>query len=275
MYPNRYDQSPQIGFTGSEMGGLPTTLDQINPSYYYQISEFIRQRGGRLASFTGLCLYDTLRVDPGVLPSRDFNFYQNAVGQQQGLFVAGTQYTKQEIDVSPWIVGGGTLARGYEALVWSMGVQFHVIGSADDTVQTTGNAIDLPLLIGTLNTKLITDGVSMGNLMRACQESLYFRLFVNSTGFEDGPGWRFPAGEYGAQGFASMGGVTAPAFQIADGYLNNGFGFSYQFPIMRHIPELTKFGVKMTVQNPFSTVGTLNFRVVVTLNGIGIAPITG
>lgn len=272
---NRYDQSPQFGFVGSNMGGLPTTLDQINPSYYYQIADFVKTNGGRLSSITGVTLYDTLRVDPGIMPSRDFIFFQNAVGSQQGLFVANTNYTKQEIDVHSWLINGGQLGKGYEALIWSIGVQFHIIGSVDDTVQTTGNALDLPLLIGTLNTKLITDAVSQGNLLRACQESFYFKLFVNQTGFEDGPGWRFPAGEFGGQGFASMGGVTAPAFQIADGYINNGFGFAYQMPVMRHIPELTKFGVRMSVQNPFSTVGTLNFRIVVTLNGIGIQPVTG
>jgi hypothetical protein len=257
------------------MPGLPTTLDQINPAYYSQIAQFVADKGGRLASVTGVTLYDTLRVDPGVMPSRDFNFFQNAVGSQQGLFVANTNYTKQEIDVHPWLSNGGQLAKGYEALIWSIGVQFHVIGSVDDTVQTTGNSIGLPLLIGTLNTKLITDAVSMGNLLRACQESFQFSLFINQTQFEAGPGWRFPAGEFGGSGFASMGGATAPAFQIADGVANNGFGWAYQMPVMRHIPELTKFGVKMSVQNPFSTVGTLDFRIVVTLNGIGVQPVTG
>jgi len=126
------------------MPGLPTVLDQINPSYYNQIANFIAQKGGRLASVTGVCLYDTLRADAGVLPLRDFVFFQNALGQQQGLLVAGTQYTKQEIDVSPWIVGGGQLAKGYEALIWSIGVQFHIVESLDNSVQTTGNFINLP-----------------------------------------------------------------------------------------------------------------------------------
>lgn len=276
MYPGRYDQSPQIGFTGSQMGGLPTTLDQINPSYYWQIEQFIREKGGRLASFTGVVLYDTVRVDAGVLPSRDFNFFQNAVGQQQGLFVAGTQYTKQEIDVSPWIVGGGTLAKDYEALIWSIGVQFHVVSALDESVQSSGNAINLTLDPGAITAEAATDPVKMGNIMRACQEGLYFKLFVNSTGFEDGPGWRFPAGPYGQSGYASMcSGATAPAFAVTDGAANNGFGWAYQMPIMRHIPQLTKFGVKMTVQNPFTTANVGTLRIVVTLEGIGISPITG
>lgn len=275
MYP-RYDQSPQIGFIGSEMGGLPTTLDQINPSYYWQIEQFIRARGGRLASFTGVVLYDTVRVDAGVLPTRDFNFFQNAVGQNQGLFVANTQYTKQEIDVSPWIVGGGTLAKDYEALIWSIGVQFHIVSSIDESAQSGGNAINLTLDPGAITAEAATDPVKMGNLMRAFQEGLYFKLFVNSTSFEDGPGWRFPAGPYGTSGFASMcSGATAPAFAVTDGAANNGFGWAYQMPIMRHIPQLTKFGVKMSVQNPFTTANVGTVRIVVTLEGIGISPVTG
>lgn len=279
---NGYEINPtQFGFINSNMGVLPTTLDGINPKYYNDIFAFLTMRYGspanaRLASITGVTLYDTLRVDPGVMPSREFTFFQTPVNQTQQLFVAGTAYTKQEIDVHPWIVQGGQLALGYEALIWSIGVQFHIVGSVDDTVQTTGNFIDLPLLIGTLGAELVTDPVKMGNLLRACQESFHFKFFINQTEFEAGPGWRFPAGCYGGSGFQALAsGATAPVFIQSDGYINNGFGWSYQMPVMRHLPSQTRFGVKMAVQNPFSTVGTLNFRVVVTLEGIGIVPITG
>lgn len=271
-----YDQSPQFGFTSSSMPGLPTTLDQINPAYYQQISDFIASKGGRLASITGVCIYDTMRLDAGVLPSRDFNFFQNAVGSLQGLFVAGTNYTKQEIDVHPWIVNGGQLAKGYEALIWSIGVQFHIVSALDDTVQTSGNAINLPLAPGSVTSEVAADPIKMGNLLRAAQESFYFHLFINQTTFEDGPGWRFPSGPYGGSGFASMcSGATAPAFAVTDGYINNGFGWSYQMPVMRHLPELTKFGVKMKVQNSFDTTAVGPIRVVVSLEGIGIQPVTG
>jgi hypothetical protein len=276
MYGVNYGPPVNYGFTGSEMGALPTTLDQINPAYYHQIAQFIQSKGGRLASVTGVVLYDTLRIDAGVLPSRSFTFFQNAIGQNQGLFVANTAYAKQEIDVSPWIVGGGQLARGYEALIWSIGVQFHVVSALDDSVQSSGNFINLPLDPGALNTEVTTDPVKMGNLMRAFQESLYFNLFVNQTRFEDGPGWRFPAGPYGITGFSAMtAAITAPAFGISDGAANNGFGICYQMPVMRHIPELTKFGVTMAVQNPFTTANVGTVRVVVTLEGIGIQPVTG
>lgn len=276
MY-NMYNQAPNVGFTGSNMDGvLPTTLDDINPIYYDQIARFIDAKGGRLASFTGVELYDTLRIDAGVLPSRDFVFFQTPVGQQQGLFVAGTAYTKQEIDVHPWLSNGGQLSKGYEALIWNIGVQFHVVGSLDNSIQSSGNFVGLPLDPGTLTTAVAADGVLMGNLMRAFQESLNFTFFVNQTQFESGPGWRFPAGCYGAQGFAAQcSGATAPAFAIEDGYLNNGFGFAYQLPVMRHLPSLTKFGVRMQVQNPFTTLLAGPVRVVVTLGGLGIQPVTG
>lgn len=273
---NGYDIAPQFGFVGSSMPGLPSTLDQINPAYYQQIANFVATKGGRLASVTGVVLYDTLRVDAGTLPARDFNFFTNAVGNQQGLFVAGTNYTKQEIDVHPWITQGGQLSQGYEALIWEIGVQFHVIGSLDESVQTAGNAINLTNVVGVMTDEAVGDPIKMGNLLRACQEGLYFSLFLNQTTFEAGPGWRFPSGPYGGSGFAALvSGATAPAFATGDGVINNGFGWSYQMPVMRHIPALTKFGVRMSVQNAFANTAGLPFRIVVTLGGIGIQPVTG
>lgn len=277
MYNQFVNTPPNVGFTSSNMDGiLPTTLDEVNPIYYDQISNFIGAKGGRLASFTGVELYDTLRIDAGVLPSRDFVFFQTPVGQQQGLFVAGTSYTKQEIDVHPWLSNGGQLSKGYEALIWNIGVQFHVVGSLDNSVQTSGNAINLALDPGTATTAVAADAVLMGNSLRAFQESFNFTFFVNQTQFESGPGWRFPAGCYGGQGFAAQSAAaTAPAFTVEDGYINNGFGFAYQLPVMRHLPSLTKFGVRMQVQNPFTTLLTGPVRVVVTLGGLGVQPVTG
>lgn len=258
---NFYDNPPNFGFYQSSLPGLPTTLDEINPSYYTQISNFIAANGGRLASICGVELYDTLRVDPGTMPLRDFVFYQNALGQQQGLFITGTPYTKQEIDVSPWIVGGGQLAKGYEALVWQITVQFAIVANADASLQPTGtNFVNLAL-----DTNGATE-IKMGNLMRAFQESTYFVLFVNQTQFEDGPGWRFPAGPYGISGDA--GGTI-------DGWANNGVGWAYQMPVMRHLPELTKFGIRMKSENPFIVPPLYALRIRVGLCGIGIQPITG
>jgi hypothetical protein len=44
---------------------------------------------------------------------------------------------------------------------------------------------------------------------------------------------------------------------------------------MRHIPSLTKFGVRMSIQNPFVIDTGVTVRVVVTLEGIGLQPVTG
>jgi hypothetical protein len=273
-----YDTPPNLGFTGSNMPGLPTTLDQVNPGYYNQIAAFIASKpNSRLASFSGLVLYDTLRIDAGVLPTRDFTFFTNPVNSSQGLFVAGTQYTKQDIDVHQWVTTGGQLSQGYEALIWEIGVQFHVVASLDNSVQGSGNFINLPLDPGTAATVAATDATLSANVMRAFQESLFFSFFINQTNFELGPGWRFPAGCYGISGYNALAHSTA---QIAlgvftDGAANNGFGWSYQMPVMRHLPPLTKFGIKMSVQNPFTTLLTGPVRVVVTLGGIGVQPVTG
>lgn len=273
-----YDQSPQFGFTGSSMPGLPTTLNHINPMYYAQLSSFLSEKYGRpenarLASINGVELYDTLRVDAGAVPLREFIFFQTPVGQNQNLLVAGTAYQKQEIDVHPWIVQGGQLALGYEALIWCIGVQFHIVGALDDTLQASGNTIGLTNAIGLLDAEAAGDPVKMGNTLRAFQEGLWFEFFINQTGFENGPGWRFPAGIYGGTGFASSTGTAAQA--QTDGYINNGFGFAYQFPVMRHLPSQTKFGVRLKIQNSFTTPTAYSTRIVVTLGGIGVQPITG
>jgi len=272
-----YDQSPQFGLTNTQMPGLPTVLDQINPIYYYQIADFLKLKGGRLASVNGIELYDTVRIDPGTLTTKDFVFFQNPVGAQQALFIAGTQYTKQEIDVHPHVSNGGQLAQGYEALIWCIGVQFHILQSNDATLQTTGNALNLTLDPGLLSTQTTASFIRMSNLMRAFQEGTFFRLFVNQTDFESGPGWRFPSGPYGISGQNALTfNVTAgAAVGSGDGFVNNGFGFAYQMPVMRHIPPLTKFGVRMSVQNPFVVDAGCTVRVVVTLGGIGIQPVTG
>lgn len=276
-YP-MYDQPPQFGLTGSSMPGLPTTLNHINPGYYAQLAGFLTEKYGRpenarLASINGVELYDTLRVDAGALPLQEFNFFQTPVGQNQNLLVAGTPYQKQEIDVHKWIVQGGQLALGYEALIWSIGVQFHITASLDDTLQTAGKAVGLTALIGTLDTEAALDPTKMGNTLRAFQEGLWFEFFINSTGFENGPGWRFPAGIYGGSGFAALTGTAAQA--QADGIINNGFGVCYQFPVMRHIPSQTKFGITLKIQNAFTTPTGFSTRIVTTLGGIGIQPITG
>lgn len=282
MYPG-YDQAPQFAFPGSQIGTLPSTLDSINPQYYQQIAAFLTSKFGsperaRLASIQGIVLYDTLRVDQGVLPTREFDFFQTPVGQNQTLFIAGTAYTKQKIDVHPWLTNGGQLSRGYECLIWSIGVQFHVISALDESVQVApSNAINLTLDPGIISGESNVDAIKQGNLMRAFQEGLHFEFFINQTPFESGPGWRFPAGCYGISGVTTLHqNLAVAADRVAsDGWANNGFGYSYQFPVMRHIPELTKFGVTMAVQNPFTTVGNLHTRIVVTLEGIGIGPVTG
>jgi hypothetical protein len=271
-----YDQSPGFGFTGSSMTGLPTTLDTINPSYYSQIANFIANKGGRLASVNGVVLYDTVRVDAGTLVTKDFVFFQNPVGAQQGLFIAGTQYTKQEIDVHPHITNGGQLSQGYEALIWSIGVQFHILQSNDASLGV-GNALNLTLDPGLLSTQTTASLIRSANLMRAFQEGTFFKLFVNQTDFESGPGWRFPCGPYGMSGQNAISfNVTAGgAVGSGDGFVNNGLGWAYQMPVMRHIPPLTKFGVRMSVQNPFVIDAGATVRIVVHLEGIGLQPVTG
>lgn len=267
-----YQAETQFGFTGSDVGALPTTLGQINPQQYHQIAEFVDQHGGRLSSVFEIDIYDTLRIDAGTLPANEFIFYQNGVGQTQTLFVDATKsYRKQEIDVSPW-VKNGMLATGYAALVWEMQVQINVVQSLDESVQTSGNAINLTNDPGIVGGESATDVVKMGNVLRACQEGLYFELFVNNTSFEHGTASRFPT-YLGIGGGNSVAGVVAAP--IGDGALTNGLGFVPQMPVMRYIPSLTNFGIRMKVQNTFNLTNSGPIRIVTHLRGIGVQPVTG
>lgn len=279
MYgPNQfYQQPPQYGFPESVPGGgMPTTLDGINPAHYGMLENFIDRHGGRLASISGVRLYDTLRVDVGVMPLTTFTFFQNGLNENQSLFIAtGTTYRKQNIDVSYWI-DGGKLSQGYEALLWSMQVHVQLPSAGDNTIQTTGNGVNLPLDPGLVSAETPAAAgapFKSGNLMRAIMESFYFEFFINNSTFEHGTADLFPTA-YGAGNQLALAGVVAAP--ISDGMVANTTGYCYQFPIMRHLPSLTRFGIRMFSQNPFTTAATLSpFRVKVILEGIGVQPITG
>lgn len=272
---NFFQGDTSFGFTNSATGALPTTLNHINPAYWSQIGQFIEERGlqARLSSVIGVRLWDTVRIDAGVMPLKTFTFFAAGIGQNQGLFVTpATTYTKQAIDVSPWI-DQGKLYNGYEMLCWSIQFQIHTVAAIDESSQTSGDFYGLTLDPGTLTGEAATDGIRQANVLRAFQEGLYARLFVNQTNFEDGPLSLFPSGKYGIGGGIAMAGVQAAP--LADGQLSNGFGVEYQMPVMRVIPEQTKFGVAMTVQNPFTTANVGGIRIVCVLEGIGVQPVTG
>jgi len=270
---------PAFGFTRSEMGGLPTTLNHINPAYYDQIAEFVRGNDARLASANGLVLYDTLRLDPATtLSTAGFNFFQAGIGKQGALYNAGTGYTKSIIDVHPW-VQDGRFDEGYEALIWSIQVRLQLPGASDLTVQTSGNALNLTLSPGAIvdepATAIQGAAIKTGNIMRALQESLTFTFYVNETRFERGPMWRFPCVYQSANQIGLAGVVANP---LNDAIVGNGMGWAYTMPFMRHLPQNTRFGVEMQVGNGFSfaiTNGVPQMRIVVILEGVGISPLSG
>ncbi len=63
-----YQDTTQFGFANSQIGAMPSTLDQVNPAYYPQIEQFIRQKGGRLASICGIRLYYLFHDTAGAQP---------------------------------------------------------------------------------------------------------------------------------------------------------------------------------------------------------------
>jgi len=275
MYGSAYDMPTQFGFPGSQVGILPSTLDSVNPQYYPQIKAFLDAIGGwgRLASISGIRLYDTLRIDPGTLPLQTFTFFQNGLGQTQNMFVAtGSTYRKQNIDVTYW-TDNGKLSKGYEALIWSIQFIIQLPGSVDQAVQTTGNTLGLTKIPGTQATA--GAALQIGNYMRAILESFYAELFLNNSTFEHGPLSLFPSC-YG------VGNEISTFDGGSDAALSNTVGWCYTMPVMRHIPELTKFGVRLANQNAWQNdngaspvADGLDFRLVCVLDGIGVQPVTG
>lgn len=264
--------APKYGLAESDTSGLlPTVLGDVNPQYLGAIESFLDANDGKLSSITGIRLYDEYRADVGVMPTSQFIFYANSVNQQQQTLVSGTSYKKNNRDVSFWI-DGGKLAKDYSALIWSMQLAIILPGSKDESVFTTGNNIGLTNDPGIISGESATDAVKSGNLMRAILESLYLEFFINSTTFEHGTATLFPS-NYGPGNFVSLvGTVAAPG---SDGMVSNTCGWSYQMPIMRYLPDLTRFGVRAQFQNPFDTTNSLPFRLVMILEGIGSGPLTG
>ena len=270
-----YDAPTQFGFPSSNVGVLPTTLDAVNPQYYPMIADFIRSVGGqaRLASISGIRLYDTLRIEPGLLPLNTFTFFQNGVGQQQSMFInQSTTYRKQNIDTTFW-TDNGRLSKGYEALIWSIQLLVQLPNAADQAVQSSGPTVGLTRIPGMQSTA--GAAIQAGNYMRAILESFYAELFVNNSTFEHGPLQLFPSA-YGVGNAVSIG------TDIADGAWSNTVGWCYQMPVMRHIPDLTKFGVRLSNQNAWinsdaaSPVAEgIDFRIMCVLEGIGVQPVTG
>lgn len=265
-------QAPMYGLDSSDVSGLlPTIMGDVNPQHLGAIESFLDAQGGKIASITGIRLYDEYRADVGVMPSQQFIFYANPVNQNQQTLVAGTSYKKNNRDVSFWI-DGGKLAKDYDALIWSMQIAIMLPASKDETVFTSGNNIGLTNDPGIISGEAATDAVKSGNLMRAILESLYLEFFINSATFEHGTALLFPS-NYGPGNFqALVGTVAAPG---GDGLVSNTCGWSYQMPIMRFIPSQTRFGVRAQFQNPFDTTNSLPFRMVMILEGVGAGPLTG
>lgn len=265
-------QAPIYGLDSNDVSGLlPTIMGDVNPAHLGAIESFLDAQGGKISSITGIRLYDEYRADVGVMPTQQFIFYANPVNQNQQLLVSGTSYKKNNRDVSFWI-DGGKLAKDYDALIWSMQLMVILPGSKDESVQTTGNNINLTNDPGIISGESATDAVKSGNLMRAILESLYLEFFINSATFEHGPASLFPS-QYGPGNFVSLvGTVAAPG---SDGLVSNTCGWAYQMPIMRFIPSQTRFGVRGQFQNNFDTTNSLPFRIVMILEGVGAGPLTG
>jgi hypothetical protein len=146
----------------------------------------------------------------------------------------------------------------------------------DDTTQT-GQSLGLANDPGDADGAAAADAILATNLAQAAYESIYLRFSYNQTVFEEAPLWGFPS-RYGVSGYAGgfnlkQEAAVADAVGVNEVAVNNGFGFPFQLPILRHIDSLYQFTVSIQAYNNF--VPTRNFRIQVVLEGLGAKSVTG
>lgn len=258
-------------------GGIPpSTLDAISPSQYALIQEIIKKHPkARMASLYGLRLFDTARVQAGTaLPLSEFELFANAVGNPQTELNGTTQYTKSLIDTN--LRTTRQLPAGQEAWITSIQARVLISGMLDDTVQSGAN-LGLANAPGLGDAAAAADNVLATNLAQAAYEGIYLRFYYNQTVFEEAPLWGFPS-RYGVSGYAGGFQLKSEA-AVADAVgqnevaVNNGFGFVFTLPMVRHIDSLYQFSVTLQAYNNF--VPTRNFRIQVILEGLGAKSVTG
>lgn len=266
-----------VGNRANFVGGIPpSTLDAVNPSQYALIQEILKTSPkARLASLYGLRLFDVARVTAGTaMPSTEFELFANPVGTQQTEMNGTTQYTKSFIDTNMRTTR--QLPAGQEAWITSIQARVLISGMLDDSAQTGAN-LGLALDPGDGDGAAAADNILATNLAQAAYESIYLRFYYNQTIFEECPLWAFPA-RYGVSGYAGgfnlkQEAAVADAIGQNEVAVNNGFGFVFQLPIVRHIDSLYQFSVSIQSYNPF--VPTRNFRIQVILEGLGAKSVTG
>lgn len=257
-------------------GGLPvSTLDSIDPSQYGLIADILKKNPkARLASLYGLRLFDSARVKAGTaLPTSEFELFANPVGTQQTELNGTTQYTKSFIDTNMRTTR--QLPQGQEAWITSIQVRVLISGALDDTTQTGAN-LGLANAPGIGSTLAAADDALAVNLAQAALEGIYLRFYYNSTVFEEGPLWGFPS-RYGVSGFsgaaAYVPGTAGTTIMQNETAINNGFGYVFRLPVVRHIDSLYQFSCTLQPYNNF--VPTNNFRIQTILEGLGAKSVTG
>lgn len=260
-----------------QMGGLmpPSSLDYLDPRTMAIIMDAMAKNPGlQLKSFFGQRLYDTARVQSGTaLTAIEFPLFATPIGNQQTEVNGVTQYTKTRLDTNMSV--SRQLPAGEQAWITSIQVRVVFAGSLDNTVQT-GNNLGLALDPGIGTTLAAADDVVAVTSAQAITESFVIQFLYNQTVFEQGPLYLFPS-RYGISGvsggFAFVPTTAGTGIMQNETLLNNGFGFVFTLPIVRHIDSLYQFGVSLLPINLF--VPTRNFRIQVILEGLGAKAIVG
>lgn len=233
MYPNYLQQAN---------GALPTTLDMPAPGFMGDVARQIDNGSGRLASLYGDALYDHFRLVEGVLPANEWDLFTIPMGQDARALNGSTPYRKTRAETN--MTSAGQLPGGQEFWAVNWQAVITISGLKDDTANADGS-VSVP---GAESAVVSADAINATNLMAAVQKNMTMTVVINGVEFETGNLSMFPA-RCGISGFAS--GVTyVPAaagttIAINETGVNNGFGVPREFPIVRHIPSLISFGVKL------------------------------
>ena len=200
------------------------------------------------------CQYDTRYAKAAAaLPATPFQFFQNAIGQQETLINdTAVAFAKTEIDTN--MVQSGQLERGQLLIVESIQAQVTVLGNFDLTLQSVGNTTLPATLPGDNVTTAATAGNIATNLARAILRGITCKLKVGNNFFEGGPLVQFPS-EFGITGFgtsAFTGTAQAGIIVPEDSVANNGFGEPRFLRFPRIIEAGQNFAVQCTAFNAFT-----------------------
>lgn len=256
--------APNVNFPGVG-AGLPSTFDYVTPTQIGELARRISEdraagNDGRLVSLYGDVLYDSFRILSGTLAEGEYDLFSTPKGQQATPLNGGAAAAYRKTLAQTNMTSANQLPGGNEFWAVNMQVYLALSGLLDDTTNPDGSVISP----GIESAAVAADAVNATNLMQTLQENISVTFYINGTEFEGGPIGLFPS-RFGISGYAAnfayIPGAAGTTIGINETGINNGFGVPRELPIVRHIPPLTQFGVKLRVHSTFTMTRIVNAKV--------------